>query len=112
MAQNGHAVRSSECLLLRAKRTLRIIFPSQFMARLSGSHSCDLTLLRLGPNWRLCRDLARVNQIRIADLLPVGLVNDGIARAHTIPEAAEAPLPSRVLRPVFLFPLPKVYSSD
>src|SRR5258708_30641011 len=37
------------------------------------------------------KDLARVNQVRIADLLPVGLVNDGIARAHTIPEAAEAP---------------------
>jgi hypothetical protein len=40
---------------VRAKPTLRIIFPSQFMARLSGSHSCDLTLL--GPNWRLCRAL-------------------------------------------------------
>jgi hypothetical protein len=37
------------------------------------------------------KDLARVNQIRIADLLPVRLVNDGIAGAHTIPEAAEAP---------------------
>jgi hypothetical protein len=35
--------------------------------------------------------LARVNQIRIADLLPVRLVNDGIARAHTISEPAEAP---------------------
>ena len=37
------------------------------------------------------KDLARVNQIRIADLLPVRLVNDGIARAHTISEPAEAP---------------------
>src|SRR5439155_12823290 len=37
------------------------------------------------------KDLAGVNQIRIADLFPVRLVNDGIARAHTISEPAEAP---------------------
>ena len=44
----------------------------------------------LSRRWK-DKDLAGVNQIRIADLLPVRVINDGVARAHTIGVAAEAP---------------------
>src|SRR6266566_5384487 len=37
------------------------------------------------------KDLARMNQVGIADLLPVRLVNDGVARARAVGEAADAP---------------------
>jgi len=37
------------------------------------------------------KDLAGMYQIRIADLLPIRLVNYGVARACTVGEAAEAP---------------------
>src|SRR6266403_3642116 len=37
------------------------------------------------------KDLAWINQVGIADLLPVRLVNDGVARAVAVGEAADAP---------------------
>ena len=37
------------------------------------------------------KDLAGINQVGIADLLPVRLVNDGVARARAVGVAAEAP---------------------
>jgi hypothetical protein len=48
-------------------------------------------LVRLPSRRWKDKDLAGVNQIRIADLLPVRVVNDGVPRAHTIGVAAEAP---------------------
>src|SRR5258707_15016105 len=37
------------------------------------------------------KDLAWINQVGIADLLPVRLVNYGVARARAVGEAADAP---------------------
>src|ERR1700682_5569234 len=37
------------------------------------------------------KDLAGINQVGIADLFPVRLVNDGVARARAVGVAAEAP---------------------
>src|ERR1019366_4660704 len=44
----------------------------------------------LSRRWK-DKDLAGVNQIWIANLFPVRLVNEGVARAHSIGVAAEAP---------------------
>src|SRR5216684_748290 len=47
MAQNGHAVPSSECLLLRAKRTLPGYRFWSVHGPVSGSHSSDLNPVKV-----------------------------------------------------------------
>ena len=103
MAQ-GHLALANARMLRRAKAT------EDFY--LSGKESVrptDVFFTRRVLVWSLChnspqqallwprvlrrkdKDLPGINQVGIADLLPVRLVDDGVARARAVGEAANAP---------------------